>query len=463
MAGLIITIDGPAASGKSTAARLLAERLGASFLDTGAMYRAVTLAAMQAGVDMNNEDELLGIIESRRFEFAARQGKMTVSIDGLDVTEQIRRPDVTANARYVASAEKIREKLVRMQRQFADNEVKIVTEGRDQGTVAFPDADVKFYLKADAAERARRRLAELQNKGENGSIEEIRRAIEERDRSDQNRAVGPLKPAGDAVIVDTTNLSIEEVVASLEFIVRSSSINYELPTMNNEQPKMRWYHFARNVCKIFCKVFFRMRIYGLENVPPRLASQEAAGGVVLISNHQSFLDPVFCGIYLKINLYFLARDTLFKHRFFGPLISSVNAIPVRRGQADLSAMRKIIAILRQGSGVCLFPEATRTQDGRIASFKPGFGLLCRRGGASVVPVLVDGAFECWPRHKKIFSPGAQIVVCYGKCITADEVKNMNDRELAERLTDTLRQMQRDCRIKHGKEPYDYNCRQIVDK
>ncbi|TSA46063.1 hypothetical protein D4R52_01220, partial [bacterium] len=103
------------------------------------------------------------------------------------------------------------------------------------------------------------------------------------------------------------------------------------------------------------------------------------------------------------------------------------------------------------------------QDGRIAPFKPGFGLLCRRGGASVVPVLVDGAFECWPRHKKIFLPGAQIVVCYGKCITADEVKNMNDRELAERLTDTLRQMQHSCRIKHGKEPYDYNCRQIVDK
>lgn len=468
MAELIITIDGPAASGKSTAARLLAERLGASFLDTGAMYRAVTLAAMQAGVDMNNEDELLGILEGRRFEFAARQGKMTVSIDGLDVTEQIRRPDVTANSRYVASSEKIREKLVRMQRQFADNDVKIVTEGRDQGTVAFPDADVKFYLKADAAERAKRRLAELQNKGENGNIEKIQMAIEERDRSDQNRAVGPLKPAGDAIIVDTTNLSIEEVVEKLSDYVRLrlgvsftflASLVPSPRRVKKTSPgpaKMRWYHFARNLCKIFCKVFFRMRIYGLENVP-------AGGAVVLISNHQSFLDPLFCGIYLKINLYFLARDTLFKHRFFGSLISSVNSIPVRRGQADLSAMKKIIAILREGSGVCLFPEATRTQDGRIAPFKPGFGLLCRRGGASVVPVLVDGAFECWPRHKKIFSPGSRIVVCYGKCITAGEVKNMNDRELAERLTDTLRQMQRDCRIKHGKEPYDYNCRQFVDK
>ena len=212
MANLVITIDGPAASGKSTVARLLAERLGASFLDTGAMYRAVTLAAIEAGVDMSDEEKMLGVLDNRKFEFAVREGKMVVYIDGLDVTEQIRRQEVTANARYAASAVKLREKLVEMQRQFAAREEKIVTEGRDQGTVAFPDAGVKFYLIADSAERAKRRQIELSAKGSSENLEQIQNAIEERDKSDEDRAVGPLKPAEDAIVVDTTDLSIEEVV-----------------------------------------------------------------------------------------------------------------------------------------------------------------------------------------------------------------------------------------------------------
>jgi cytidylate kinase len=212
MAVLVITIDGPAASGKSTVARLVAARLGASFLDTGAMYRAVTLAAMRAGVDMNNERELLDVLEKHSFEFAAERDKMVVSIDGADVTEQIRKPAVTANARYIASSAKMREKLVQMQRDFAAKAEKVLTEGRDQGTVAFTDADVKFYLTADSAERARRRYAELRAKGINESIEQIRAAIEERDESDQSRQVGPLKAAGDAIVIDTTGLTVDEVV-----------------------------------------------------------------------------------------------------------------------------------------------------------------------------------------------------------------------------------------------------------
>lgn len=175
MAEFVITIDGPAASGKSTVARLLAERLGASFLDTGAMYRAVTLAAIEAGVDMSDEEKLLDVLDDQKFHFTVREGKMAVCIDGVDVTEQIRRQEVTANARYVASAAKLREKLVEMQREFAAREKKIVTEGRDQGTVAFADADVKFYLIADAAERAKRRQIELRAKGSSENLEQIQK------------------------------------------------------------------------------------------------------------------------------------------------------------------------------------------------------------------------------------------------------------------------------------------------
>lgn len=212
MANLIVTIDGPAASGKSTVARLLAGRLGAGFLDTGAMYRAVTLAAMQAGVDTSDEEKLLGVLDKRKFQFAIKKNRMVVSIDGVDVTEQIRRPEVTANVRYIASSAKMREKLVEMQRQFVVGEDKIVTEGRDQGTVAFPNADIKFYLTAETVERARRRQAESLG---DESLEQIEKGIEERDKSDESRTIGPLKPADDAVVINTTDLSIEEVVEKL--------------------------------------------------------------------------------------------------------------------------------------------------------------------------------------------------------------------------------------------------------
>ena len=219
MADLVITIDGPAASGKSTAARLLAHKLDASFLDTGAMYRAVTLAAMRADINLNDEQKLIEVTQKYNFQFSEKSGEMNVRIDGSDVTEQIRSPDVTANARYIAAAPRVREKMVQMQRRYAASRQKIVTEGRDQGTVAFSDADIKFFLTADLAERAKRRQAEL-GISESQSAIDIQQAIEQRDKSDQERAVGPLKPAEDAIIVDTTNLSIEQVVDKLADYVK---------------------------------------------------------------------------------------------------------------------------------------------------------------------------------------------------------------------------------------------------
>ena len=221
MADLIITIDGPAASGKSTVARMLAEKLGAAFLDTGSMYRAVTFAAMQAGIDMNDENKLLDVLNKKKFQFAIEKDKIIISIDGVDITDQLRRTDVTDSARYIASSTKMRNRLVDMQRQLAAGEKKIVTEGRDQGTVAFPNAGFKFYLTAEPAERAKRRAKE-QGKQTPAEIEQIQTDIEARDRSDSSRAVGPLKPADDAVTVDTTDLTIEQVVEKLFSMVEKN-------------------------------------------------------------------------------------------------------------------------------------------------------------------------------------------------------------------------------------------------
>jgi len=212
MPELVVTIDGPAGSGKSTVARLLADRLKATFLDTGAMYRALTLAAVRDGVELSDEGQLVAVAQKHRFDFEAAHGKMLVSIDGQDVTEAIRDSALTAQVRFAASAPRVRERLVEMQRAFAARHAKIVTEGRDQGTVVFPEANVKFYLTADVRERARRRQAELDARGLPADLEKIRQAIAARDRSDENRAVGPLRPAPDALVIDTTDLSVAEVV-----------------------------------------------------------------------------------------------------------------------------------------------------------------------------------------------------------------------------------------------------------
>lgn len=212
--------------------------------------------------------------------------------------------------------------------------------------------------------------------------------------------------------------------------------------------KVLWYRTARAFCLLFCKVFFRLRATGTKNIPKK-------GAFLLVCNHQSYLDPVFCGVSLRRDLYFLARDSLFRNPFFGRVLLSVNVIPVRRDEADLSAMRKVISKLKDGNGVLLFPESTRTRDGRISDFKAGLGLLCRRGGAAVVPVVIDGAFDCWPRHKKIFRAFKKIVVSYGECISADEIKKMDKRELARRLNEIMRGMHNDCRRRLGKEAYNY--------
>ncbi|MGD0573190.1 MAG: (d)CMP kinase [Sedimentisphaerales bacterium] len=220
MVRLVITIDGPAASGKSTVARLLAAKLDAVFLDTGAMYRAATLAAMLDGADLTNQQRILEVLDETVFEFKATPNGMLVRIDGVDATAQIRDPKVTANARYVACLAPARQRLVDMQRRFAQAYERIVSEGRDQGTVVFPDANAKFYLTADLNERARRRQVELKAKGIMQTDDEICQAILKRDQSDENRSVGPLKPADDAVIVDTTDLSIDEVVEKLVDFVK---------------------------------------------------------------------------------------------------------------------------------------------------------------------------------------------------------------------------------------------------
>jgi cytidylate kinase len=219
---MIVAIDGPAGSGKSTVARGVARRLGFTYLDSGALYRAVTLAAVDAGADLDDGPALGQLAAAARIELHERdQDAVQVLLDGRDVTAEIRDPAVTGASSRVAAHPEVRAALLRKQRELiaAGN---YVVEGRDIGTVVAPDAPIKAFLTADPAERARRRAEELRRRGLEAQAEDVRQAIEQRDRLDSTRSAAPLRAADDAVVIDTTGLEAGEVIDRvLELVERA--------------------------------------------------------------------------------------------------------------------------------------------------------------------------------------------------------------------------------------------------
>lgn len=215
---MIITIDGPAAAGKSTVARALAARLGFEYLDTGAMYRAATWKVLAEGVALEDDCAVRRASEEADIEFRHDAGVTRVLCDGRDVTAEIRTPEVTANIYRVADLPAARAVLIERQRRHAGGR-GLVTEGRDQGTEVFPEADVKFYLDASLQVRAVRRMADLARQGTDVAEREVLKQVSERDAQDRARPVGSLRRSDDMIVIDSTCLSAEEVVSKMaEFV-----------------------------------------------------------------------------------------------------------------------------------------------------------------------------------------------------------------------------------------------------
>jgi len=220
---MIITIDGPAGTGKSSVAQIVAERLGFDFLDTGAMYRAVALTALRRAAHLEDQRELAFIARNAKIIFDFTRRPPGVLLNGDDVSFQLRGGDVTRATSFIAQVPEVRQLMVAQQREIGAARPNLVTEGRDQGSVVFPHAELKIFLDALPAERARRRAAQLRARGEIVDMLELQRQIIERDTRDSKRSVGPLTRPKDAIVIDTTELSQDQVVQRIVDLARGQS------------------------------------------------------------------------------------------------------------------------------------------------------------------------------------------------------------------------------------------------
>ncbi|EQA13886.1 (d)CMP kinase [Glaesserella parasuis] len=218
--GIVITVDGPSGAGKGTLCHALAEKLGFDFLDSGAIYRILALAAVKQGIAFENETALAQLGRNLNVKFVPENNEIQVILDGENVGDQIRTAQAGQNASKIAVYPQVREALLQRQRDFRSPK-GLIADGRDMGTVVFPEAEIKFFLDASAEERTKRRVKQLQEKGFNANFDEILAEIKERDFRDRNRPVAPLVPAEDAMILDSTHLSIEEVIQqALDYIAQ---------------------------------------------------------------------------------------------------------------------------------------------------------------------------------------------------------------------------------------------------
>ena len=397
----VITIDGPAGAGKSTAARLLAERLGYTLVPTGAMYRALALSVIRAGIPARDGEELRAQLAARAV--VVRAGR--VYLDGEDVSDVIRTREVAQVTSSITMLASVRTKVTPLQREMAAAGGAVL-EGRDTGTVVCPDAEVKFYLTASLEARARRRQAELAAAGTPAPLDAITAELRARDTQDETRALAPLRKAPDAIEVDTSDLTVEQVVDRLLETIerRRGGAAQAVPA----PPWNRLYTLFRIPIVGIARTMFRLESRGRANVP-------ATGPVLLVANHSSVLDPPLIGSATRRQLTFLAKAELFDLPLFGAVIRRLNARPVQRKGADSSALRSAMRVLEDGGALLIFPEGTRGDEGIIRSAKTGAGMLAVLSGAPVVPVFIEGSGRAWPRGRKLPRP-AKVTVTFGTAL-----------------------------------------------
>lgn len=412
---MIIAIDGPAGTGKSTVARGVASRLGFAFFDTGAMYRSVAWMALQEGIDPADSPKVIEMMPKFDFVIRTENGDRKYLVNGKDVTSAIRTREISNAASQVAVYPEVRQYLVKIQRKFGRS-ADAVFEGRDMGTVVFPDADLKIFLTASAEVRAGRRYRELLGKfpdlAQSLSFDQILKETIQRDRSDETRVTSPLKQAQDAILIDTSEMTVEEVI---DKIVALQSHRKRL------YPPMKWsYSIVYHLARFFFKVLFRLEIRGLHHFRP--------GAGLVCANHTSYYDPPVLSISCPEEVHFLAKESLFSVPLLGPLIRTLNTHPVSRGAGDIQILKQITQLLIEGKKVIVFPEGARSLDGEIQPFERGVSFLAQRSKCPVFPAYIQGAFDAWPRGKKWPKLFGKMICVFGAPIYWDEFEGLPKRE-----------------------------------
>ncbi len=417
--GLVVALDGPGSSGKSSVGAAAALELGYRFCDTGLLYRAVTWLGIRRGITPDDE-RLVGLVAE--VELAADEnGRLArVLVDGVDETADVHTEAVDAEVSAYSRVPELRAALLERQRALAADG-RIIMAGRDIGTVVLPDADLKLYLNASVEERARRRAEERGIDPGEREGQAILAELRRRDSLDSTRAVAPLRPADDARLLNTDGNRFEDTVAMVVAEIRAA----EQPPAEEASPRgagaggppieddvTPLISGTALVARLLARAITRIRFEGAIDRIPR------EGPVIFAANHISNADPVILGAWLTPRLgrrmHWLAKREIFDWPVVGWLARNGGIHPVDRSTADVEAFKLARRILDEGHPLFVFPEGTRSPDGVLQEAKDGVAMLALRTGAVIVPIGISGSDRVWPRGQKLPRPGGRVTVRVGE-------------------------------------------------
>ncbi len=426
-----VALDGPSGAGKSTIAKAVAKKLEYVYVDTGALYRTIAYYVISNGFDAKDENAVVSCLDKINVKLKYISGAQHVMLNGEDVSDKIRTPEISMGASAVSAIPKVREFLFDLQQDIAKHN-NIIMDGRDIGTVVLPNAQVKIFLTATAEERANRRFKELQEKGDPSTYEQVLEDIKQRDYNDTHRDIAPLKKADDAVEVDSTKMTLDEVIDAIVKIIndktagesgsgddsgekKSIRATRELMPVRPISKKKRlsfvkifFYNLLRYITIFVYHCYYNIKWEGKENVPKD-------GGNIFASNHRSYQDPVFTALGARVPISYMAKEELFhKNVFFTGLIKLFGAFPVVRGKGDMQVIDTSIEKLEKGRNLEIFPEGTRSKDGKVGKGKTGVALIAAVAQTKVIPVGINFEGEKLKFRSKV-------VVRYGKPIIPAEI------------------------------------------
>jgi cytidylate kinase len=408
---LVVALDGPGSSGKSSVGAAAALELGYRFMDTGLLYRAATWLAGRRGIEPDDVEKLVGLVGEVELGPDDNGRLARVLVDGIDETDDVHTEEVDRRVSAYSRVPELRTALLERQRSIADGG-RIIVAGRDIGTVVLPDADLKVFLSASTEERARRRAEErgIDPAGPDGQaiLAELRR----RDDLDSTRTVAPLRPADDARILVTDGNRFEQTVAMVTDAIRGAEAARTVAPKPIESHVTPLIWGTALGARLIARAFTRVRFGGALDEIPR------EGPVIFAANHISNADPVVIGAWLTPRLgrrlHWLAKREIFDWPIVGWAAAHGGIHPVDRSTADLEAFRLAKRILDEGHPLFVFPEGTRSPDGRLQRAKDGVAMLALRTGAPIVPIGIADSDRVWPKGRKLPRPGGRITVTVGR-------------------------------------------------